>query len=267
MLNAVQLYFRYINISLRSQMQYRASFIMMTIAHFLITGIEIIGIWALFARFGSLRGWLLAEVALFYGMVNIAFSISQAAGRGFDVFSRLIKNGDFDRLLLRPRSTSFQVAAQELQLFRIGRFIQGLAVLIWAGVTLEVQWNFSRIFLMVFAIVGGACLFYGLLVFQAILAFWTTETLEIMNTVTHGGIETTQYPLAIYQKWFRQFFTFIVPLASVNYFPALAIMDKVDPLGSPVWFQWTSSVIGIFFLLISLQVWKFGVKYYHSTGS
>jgi ABC-2 type transport system permease protein len=248
-------------------MQYRASFIMLAIGHFFVTGIEILGIWALFDRFGSLRGWSLAEVALFYGMINIAFAIAEAVGRGFDHFQNMIKSGDFDRLLLRPRSTALQVAAQELQLLRIGRFTQGLIVLIWAGIALDVQWNIARIGLAVFAIVGGASLFYGLFVLQATLAFWTIETLEIMNTVTYGGTETSQYPLAIYRKWFRKFFMFIIPLACVNYFPALAIIDKSDPLGSPVWFQWISPAVGILFLLLSLQVWKIGVRHYRSTGS
>lgn len=266
-LNTIQLYFRYIGISIRSQLQYRASFVMMSIGHFLITGIEIFGIWALFDRFGSLRGWRLPEVGLFYGMINIAFAIAEAVGRGFGIFARMVKSGDFDRLLLRPRSTAFQVAAQELQLFRIGRLSQGLIVLIWAGTALDVHWNIARICLTVFAILGGVSLFYGLFVLQATLAFWSTETLELMNTVTYGGTETAQYPLAIYKRWFQRFFTFIVPLACVNYFPVLAISGKSDPLGSPVWFQWFSPTVGIIFLFLSLQVWKVGVRHYRSTGS
>ncbi|MBN1348725.1 ABC-2 family transporter protein, partial [candidate division KSB1 bacterium] len=196
-------------------MQYRASFIMMSLGHLMTTGIEILGIWALFHRFGSLKGWRLPEVALFYGMINIAFAIAESFGRGFDIFPRLVKSGDFDRLLLRPRSTALQVAAQEIQLFRVGRFAQGLIVLIWASTALGVNWHLQRILLAILCIIGGACLFYGLFVLQATLAFWSTETLEIMNTVTYGGTETAQYPMAIYKKWFRKFFTFIVPLACV----------------------------------------------------
>lgn len=267
MLNSIQLYFRYIGISIRGQMQYRASFVMMSLGHFLSTCVEILGIWALFDRFGSLRGWRLPEVGLFYGMINIAFAIAEAAGRGFDMFSRMVKSGDFDRLLLRPRGTAFQIAAQECQLFRIGRLTQGLLILIWAGATLDVQWTIARVILTLFAVMGGASLFYGLFVLQATLAFWSTETLELMNTVTYGGTETAQYPLAIYRKWFRRFFTFIVPLACANYFPILAIIDKSDPLGSPVWFQWISPAVGVIFLLVCLQVWKFGVRHYRSTGS
>jgi len=268
MLDAVRLYLRYVSVSVRSQMQYRASFAMSALGHFAVTGIEVLGIWVLFDRFGSLRGWGLAEVALFYGLINVAFALAEGVGRGFDTFPGLVKSGDFDRLLLRPRSTAFQVSAREVQLMRVGRLAQGLIVLLWAASALDVHWSLARIALTLLAILSGACLFIGLFVLQATLAFWTTETLEVMNTVTYGGNEAAQFPLPIYKPWFRKLFTFVVPLACVTYFPALAILGRDDPVvGSPVWFRWSAPLIGMLFLAAALQVWRIGVRHYRSTGS
>ena len=105
------------------------------------------------------------------------------------------------------------------------------------------------------------------MILQATLAFWTTEGLEIMNTLTYGGVETAQYPLSIYRTWFRRFFTFVVPLACVSYYPALAILERTDPLGSPSAFQWLAPLIGLLFLCLCLHVWRIGVRHYRSTGS
>ena len=99
-MNAIRLYGRYASISLRGQMEYRASFLMQTAGQFVVTGIEFLGIWALFSRFGQIRGWTLPEVAFFYGLISITWSIADAITRGFDVFGTTVKNGDFDRLLL-----------------------------------------------------------------------------------------------------------------------------------------------------------------------
>ena len=46
-----------------------------------------------------------------------------------------------------------------------------------------------------------------------------------------------QYPLSIYQRYFRRFFTFVVPLGCVAYFPVVALMGAADPLGSTRWLQ------------------------------
>ena len=59
MTDGIRLYFRYIGISLRSQLQYPASFAMMAVGNLVINGIEFFGIWALFTRFGSLKDWTL----------------------------------------------------------------------------------------------------------------------------------------------------------------------------------------------------------------
>src|SRR5579862_4813843 len=128
MVDTLQMYGRYVAVALRGQMQYRASFWLMTAGLFVSTAAEFAGIVFLFQRFGSLRGWTLPEVALMYGMVNVAYAITECAARGFDTFAALVKAGDFDRLLLRPRSTILQVAGRDFQLMRVGRLAQGATV-------------------------------------------------------------------------------------------------------------------------------------------
>src|SRR5262245_18711635 len=139
--DSVRIYARLIGASVRSQMQYRASFLLSALGVFLITGIEVIGIWVLFARFGNLAGWTLEEVALMYGVVNITFAIADALASGFDYFPVLVRGGDFDRILLRPRSTVLQLFGYELALRRVGRLVQGALVFAWAAARLNLEWG------------------------------------------------------------------------------------------------------------------------------
>ena len=258
---------RYLGVSIRAQMQYRASFWLQSLGQFLVTGIEFLGVWALFDRFGSLSEWAFAEVAVFYGVVNVGFALADALSTGFDRMSEFVKRGEFDRLLLRPRSTVLQLVAYELALRRVGRLLQGLLILFWGLSLLDVTLGPGGVLLLLAAVAGGACLFLGLFVLQATMSFWTIETLELMNTLTYGGVHTAQYPLAIYTGWFRRFFTFVVPLAATAYFPVLAVIGHRDPLGSPLWFQHVAPVLGVLFLLAALAAWRIGVRHYTSTGS
>ena len=263
----MRLWARYLAISLRAQMQYRSAFFFSSLGQFLATGIEFAGIWVLFSRFGGLRDWSLWEVALFYGVVNVSFAIADAFSTGFDSFGQAVKRGEFDRLLLRPRSTVLQLAGQELALRRVGRLLQGLIVLVLAGSMLELQWSAGQLALLLAAVLSGACVFFGLFVIQATIAFWTVESLEIMNTMTYGGVQTAQYPLSIYVAPFRRFFTFAVPLACAGYFPIIAILGREDPLGSPFWWQCSAPAAGVLFLIAALSFWRVGERHYTSTGS
>src|SRR5262245_38754938 len=176
-MNPLRLYLRYASISLRGQLAHRASFLMQTAGHFLVTGLEFVGIWALFARFGQIAGWRLEEIAFFYGLISVAWSIADALGRGFDVLGTMVKYGDFDRLLLRPRSTVLQLFGHELTLRRAGRFAQGAAVLAFAFSALGIP-SIAHVTLLLATIAGGVCLFLGIVVLEATSAFWTTEGLE-----------------------------------------------------------------------------------------
>jgi ABC-2 type transport system permease protein len=260
-------YLKYVLMSFRSQLQYRASFLMMTAGHFLVTVVEFFGIWALFSRFGSIKGWDLREIAVFYGIISICFAVSEGLGRGFDVFSDQVITGEFDRALLRPRTTFLQVLAHDFQLMRAGRMTQGVVVLVWGLADMAIAWSVPKAFLLAGSIAGGVMLFLGLMIIQATMTFWSTQSLEVMNSFTYGGVETAQWPISIYGGWFVKVFIFVIPLACVNYFPVMAILEKPDPLGSPAWLQWLSPVAGAAFFAVSLKVWDFGVRHYRSTGS
>jgi ABC-2 type transport system permease protein len=266
--NAVRLYGRFVGLSVRAQMQYRASFVLMSIGQFVVTGTEFVGVWALFQRFGDLLPWSLAQVAFFYGLVNAAFAVTDCIARGFDLFgAQFVKTGNFDRVLLRPRSTVLQVSGHDFPLMRIGRFAQGMLVLAWGALELGIPWDVWRVLLLLVTFAATVVFFYGLVVCQAVLSFWTTESLEIMNTLTYGGVETAQYPMAIYQADFRRFFTYVVPLACVAYFPVVAILGAEDPLGSTRTFQVMAPLAGFAFFGVSLLLWRVGLEHYTSTGS
>lgn len=250
--------------SIRSQMQYRTSFVLYSVGNFTAVGVEVIGLWGLFARFGNLPGWSLAQVAVLYAMVHIAFALAEAAGRGFDQFASVVRAGQFDRFLLRPHPTALLLAGQTFELSRIGRLAAGLVALFWGATTAGVHWDVLKIATLIGAILGGALIFYGVLVMQAALCFITVESLEIVNALTYGGIMAAELPLTIYPKWIRLLFTYLVPIACFNYLPASVIFGH--PGASP-WLALLGPVVGVAFLTLALQLWKLGERKYRSTGS
>lgn len=263
-MNALRLYLQYISISIRCQMAYKTSFILSSVGYIAMSGIEFIGILFLFERFGTLGEWSLQEIALFYGSVNISFSIADGVSRGFHLFSNLVKSGDFDRFLLRPRSFFLQIMGTELQLLRFGRLAQGLFVLIWALASLDIPILSSNFLLLILSTCGMVLVFVSLFIIQASISFWSIESLEFMNSFTYGGVQLGQYPITIYKKWFQKIFMFVIPIAVVSYFPLSYTLGKSD-------MHWLITFcfpfIGFVFFGLSLLFFRVGVRHYKSTGS
>jgi len=259
--DALALYVRYVAIAIRAQLQYRASFVLKVIGYLIVTGVEFLGLWALFSRFGTLAGWTLPEAAMIYAVADIGFGISDGLARGIDRFGALLKDGEFDRMLVRPRSTILQLLGYDFRILTLGRLVQGMAVLIWAAGS--IAWTAGKVALLAESFACTAILFVGISVLQAATSFWTIESLEVWNAFTHGGNYASQYPMDIYARWLRRFFTALLPLALTAYTPVRAILGR-DPLDA--WHA-VAPLAGPLFLALSLLVWRVGVRHHASTGS
>ena len=119
---------------------------------------------------------------------------------------------------------------------RFGRLLPGLVIVVAAWAALEIPLEADRVELVAFAMAGGVALFFALMVLQATMCFWTTESLELMNILTYGGVETASYRLPI-ATGCSGFFAFIVPLPCICYFPIVAVLGVDDPLGISPMFQ------------------------------
>ncbi|HTP78123.1 MAG TPA: ABC-2 family transporter protein [Rhizomicrobium sp.] len=259
---------RFIRNGLRAQMLYPTAFLLRLVTQFTVTIVEFGGLWALFARFGHVRGWTFPEVALFYGAVSVSFSLVDMSTRGFDMFGpQFVKTGAFDRVLLRPRAATTQLMGFDFGFTSLGRLAQGLVALAIAVALLGIGWSAGKVVLMLSAIAGGTALFGGILVLQATLAFWTVESLEIVNTITYGGVEAAQYPLDIYAGWFRKFLIYVIPLGCVVYFPVATVLGRSATAGIPAWAGALTPLAGFAFLALAFGAWRIGIRHYTSTGS
>src|SRR5919106_203605 len=244
------LYRRLIRDPIRGQMAYRASFLLMTLVSFVVTGSDLLAILILFNYFGELAGWRAGEVALLYGLAMVAFGLSEMAAAGFDVFPQAIQRGEFDRVLLRPAGVFVQVLAADFQLRRLGRVAQGGLALALAVAWTSIAWTLLKVLYLLVVLVSGFVMFSALLVLGAVLCFWTVQSIEIVNTVTYGGTEMASYPLPIYHELLQRFFTFVVPLAFVSYFPAHYLLDRPELQRLPGWLPGMTPVAAAMLALI-----------------
>lgn len=262
------LYFRLIGARIRSQMQYRTSFLIDMLSLALLTWVEFLVTVVLLLRFGTLGGWTLTELAMLYGFSAIAFSLNEMIGRGFDSpFESMIQSGSFDTVLTRPLNAFFQILSSEFQLRRLGRTLQGITVLGYAFLQLPIHWSADKILLVPLTIVSGMVIFIGLGIIGATMCFWTVKTPEVINIFTSGGYMISGYPQHIFSRWIRSVFLFIVPVTFASYPAGLYLLDRSDPNGLPAAIAWLAPLVAALFFTLAYAFWRVGVSKYTSTGS
>jgi ABC-2 type transport system permease protein len=261
------LYGRLVGAHIRSQMQYKVSFGLSFLSAFGANIIDFAAIAVLFGRIPHLAGWSLGEVGLIYGMAAVSFATAELIGSALDNFDTRIVQGTFDRVLTRPLGAFFQILAEDLGLKRLGRIGQGALVLLIGQGLAGIQWTPDRLGALLLALAGGTGIFFSIFVLGAAFCFWTVQGKEATHIVTYGGDFTASYPLDVYAGWLRRFVTFVLPLAFVNYYPALYILGREDPLGLPDWVWLLSPVIALAMAGVARLAWSAGVRRYQSTGS
>jgi len=117
------------------------------------------------------------------------------------------------------------------------------------------------------AMLSGTVIYFAIFVLGATFCFWTVQAKEVTHVFTYGGDGVASYPLDIYRGSVRRFFTFVVPLAFVNYEPALFLLGRPDPLGLPDAVRLLSPPAAIVMALLARYAWQQGVQHYQSTGS
>jgi ABC-2 type transport system permease protein len=258
---------RIMGIRWRGQMAYRASFLLQMASYFVIHLSEVLALFAMFYRFDSMGGWTLAEVAFLHGVSMITFSIADTLVVGLNTVPTQIRQGEFDRVLIRPMSSWLQSVVSEVSLRHMAQFAQGALVLVWALSRLDIDWSAARLGVLLMAAASGVALFVALFTVEAILSFWTVNSVEAVNAFTYGGSDLAQFPLHIFERGMRVLFLWIVPVGFVSYYPALFILDKRDPLGNPGWFLLLGPAIIAGFCLLVGWGWRQGIRHYRSTGS
>ena len=188
---------------------------------------------------------------------------------GFDpgYFGRQIRLGRFDQFLLRPENITVQVLGSEFIIRRLGRIFQGMIVFLLAISQLNIHWTVIKLVYLPIVFISLVCFFGGLFIIGSTITFWTVESIEIINIFTYGGSEMMAYPMHIYPDAMIKFFTYIIPAIFLNFYPALYILDKTDPLGfSPIAYT-LAPIVGVGTIVLSLFFWRVGILRYQSTGT
>lgn len=252
---------------LRSQTQYRASFAVEVAANALVSTLDLLAVLVLFRVTPALGGFTVTEAFLVAALSGLAFALADCAVGGTDWLPRHVRTGSFDGMLVRPLGTLPQLVVAELSFRRFGRLAQTSVALAVAVAVNDIAWSPATVVLLVVSPLAGAVAFGSAFVVGSTLAFWLVESGEVANAFTYGGRDLTAYPITVYGDWFRRVMAYAVPFAFVAYLPALALLDRPDPLGLPGWLRWCAVPVAAACAGAAGLVWSLGVRQYRSTGS
>lgn len=245
------------------RMAYKADFF---IAFFSSMAATVLGfgfVLVLFSKIPRLQDWSFYEVLFLYGFSLIPLGFFNVISWNLYEFGDLyIIQGRFDRVLLRPVDTLFQVLFEKFRLESLQEVVTGVLVVAVCVQRLGVPWRATDYLWFPLMVVCGAVIYLSVFLILTSVAFWVEDRVGIVppiyNMLTFG-----RYPLTIYNVFIQFMLSWIIPFGFASFYPTTHFLRRE---AFAPYFHLVPVVAASFFLL-AVFVWNRGVRNYSSTGS
>ena len=266
-MNTVKLYCRSMAMLVKSQLQYPASFLMQTFAQLVMEAGEFLAVILIVDRFDRLNQWMPGDLFFFFGLMSVTFYLTECFGRGVTgAFPGMVRSGQLDTLLLRPRGVLTQVLCSAIDPRRVTCIAVGTAALVIGSRMAAIRWTALKALALAESLLLGCALILGLFLIEAVFCIYSVKSVELVNALTYGGRSACQYPIDVYARPLRLLFTVIAPFALVMHVPAAYILDKTL-FGWPAWTAFVSPLAGAALFAMMYAVFRRAMRHYRSTGS
>jgi ABC-2 type transport system permease protein len=253
--------------AMRGLLQYRANFLTMVVFGLIYQLTGFLFIWVILARFRAIGDWTLGEVAFLYGLRLVVHGLHMVAFGGLGRIRWLVRQGDFDRYMVRPLAPFLQTVTINLPPNGFGDLLGGVVLFAAANVLAGVDYSPLSLAYVALAIVGGVLIEGALQLLVAALAFRMVDNGNLSQLVFGLFDSFGNYPLKLFGGTVQFLLTFGVPVAFVAYFPAAVVLGRTAELSVHPALAYGAPLVGVAWFAVAYLVWRRELASYQSVGN
>ncbi|HEY6930942.1 MAG TPA: ABC-2 family transporter protein, partial [Thermoanaerobaculia bacterium] len=258
----LRLFWLYFSQYAKARLEYRADFFSSVLASFLGTAAAFGFLLIVFSRGPVVPGWRFEELVFLYGFSLVPLGIFNVFSWNLYLFAdRYLIEGRFDRVLVRPVSSVFQVLFESFRLESLQETVTGIAAVIWASRRLGISYGPVDLLLFGAWSICGAVIYLAIFIGLTATSFWIEDRIGISPPV-FNLMQFGRYPLTIYDAWVRFALSFVIPFAFASFYPTARFLHRAEFVRE----FWGVPLVAAVSLTLALSIWKAGVARYHSTG-
>jgi ABC-2 type transport system permease protein len=248
--------------SVAQAMAYRANFFIEGFMAIVWVAIVLLPLLVVFDQRQTVAGWdrPSALIVIAYFMAVKAVMEGWVSPSLVSLIER-IRTGAFDYVLLKPVDAQFMASSSKYEPWNIFDLLGAIAIAVYAFVERGHGPSAGSIALGLVMLVAGVLAMYSLWIVCAAAAFWVVR-LDNLVYLLNAVFDTARWPIHVLRGAWRFVFTFVVPIAVMTTFPAMALLGRLD--GETV-----IAVLGgtAVMLVIARLVWVAAIRNYTSASS
>lgn len=262
MMRYLQLFAIQVRISIASALAYRANFIIQGLMSAAWLGLTLFPLIVVYDERARVNGWDLPSALI----VMAYFTALRALLEGVispslvDLVEK-IRTGSFDYVLLKPIDAQLAISSSRHEPWKVLDGLGAVVIAVYAFGLRGYAPSVSELALGIGLFAAGAAAMYSLWIVCAAAAFWVGR-LDNLLYLLGAVFDTARWPIHVFPGVWRFVFTFVIPVAVMTTFPAMALLGTLDPQTA------LATVSGALLMLaISRLVWRTAIRSYTSASS
>lgn len=248
--------------SVAQAMAYRANFIIEGVMAIAWVAIALLPLFVLFSQRTSVAGWdrPSALIVMAYFMAVKAVMEGWVSPSLVSLVEK-IRTGAFDYVLLKPVDAQFMISSSKYEPWNIFDLLGAIGIAIYAFVERGYGPSLGEVGLGLVLFIAGVLAMYSLWIVCAAASFWVVR-LDNLVYLLGAIFDTARWPVHVFRGAWRIVFTFVIPVAVMTTFPAMALLGRLSA-------QTALLTIGGSFamLVISRIIWRAAIRNYTSASS
>lgn len=263
MLKELKLYPKYVSMSLRSTLSYKADSIIMIVSFILSEAVSLATIYLIVGTVPALGVWTFPTLAFLFGFVLIPKAIDHIFTDDLWMLAYwAITHGDLDVYLTRPLNPLYQYVAKTFKWDGLGEFIVGVVVMCVFAPQTGIAFTASGVIGLILCAILGIFCFSAIKLLFASLAFWVKTAGIFLNTI-YSLSNYAKYPVRYMGKAFASIMFYVIPFGLFLYYPIECLVT-----GANIWFAVLySAIAAVVLVTLALLLWHLGLKRYESAGN
>ena len=248
---------------LKVRLAYRAEVLGEILSGALGTAASLLFILLLFEKTPALAGWTREEAVFVFGLSMIAYGLYSVVSMNLYEFAdRYVVEGRFDRILLRPVNSFFQVLFESFRLTPLGDVLVGVGTIAYSASRLGIGFGVWDLLWLAGAAVSGAVILVCVFGTLTTVSFRFEDRIGIIPPV-FNLIQFARYPLPVFNRPLSFLLRFVIPFAFLAFYPSAHFLKKAEFLRG----CYATPLVALACAGVLALAWTWGVRRYESTGS
>lgn len=242
--------------------QYRLDFVVEGLLALLWMGVTLVPVYVVFGTRPEVAGWTFPETLLVIGwFIALKGFLEGAIAPSLTNVIEHVRKGTLDFVLLKPVDAQLLISLSRLEPWRVIDLLGAGAVFVYAFRKLGHSPSAAQVLLSLALLLAALAVLYSIAILVVSIAFFAVRVDNLLY-LFQSIFDVARWPSSVFRGALAVIFTWVLPLALMTTYPALALLGRLSAATALAALGGTAV-----FALAARAVWRASIGKYTSASS